>query len=275
MKRRTRQSIIRYILITVISALFAFPVIWVLVTSLKKPVDATSFFQFTSPPRFENYLDAWLNSGFSKAFINTLVISVFTVLISLFAGFLMAYAIMRSPINSKVRQFFFNGVYSMRIIPEMVFLIPLYILYQETKMYDTIVGLILAFQVLTLPYCIMLLCNFIRDIPADLEWAARLDGCSEAKVMSRVVLPLCMPGIVTSGILAFISVWTALMFPLALAYSRATTVAVTISIFKGYGSFNWPVMAAASMIITIPQIILFAFCNKYLISGYTMGAVKE
>ena len=142
-------------------------------------------------------------------------------------------------------------------------------------MYDTIIGLILAFQVLTLPYCIMLLCNFIRDIPGDLEWAARLDGCSEAKVMSRVVLPLCMPGIVTSGILAFIAVWTALMFPLALAYSRATTVAVSISVFKGYGSFNWPVMAAASMIITIPQILLFAFCNKYLISGYTMGAVKE
>ena len=275
MKRKTRQSTIRYVLITIISLFFAFPVIWVLVTSLKRPVDATSFFQFTAPPKFENYLEAWRNSGFANAFMNTLVISIFTVLISLFAGFLMAYAIMRSPIGSRIRKFFFNGVYSMRIIPEMVFLIPLYILYQETRMYDTIIGLILAFQVLTLPYCIMLLCNFIRDIPGDLEWAARLDGCSEAKVMSRVVLPLCMPGIVTSGILAFIAVWTALMFPLALAYSRATTVAVSISVFKGYGSFNWPVMAAASMIITIPQILLFAFCNKYLISGYTMGAVKE
>ncbi|MBQ6369443.1 MAG: carbohydrate ABC transporter permease [Parasporobacterium sp.] len=273
--KKKRRNLIRYLLISVISLLFAFPVIWVFITSFKKPIDATSFFRFTIPPKFDNYLDAWLNSGFSKAFLNTMVISVVTVAISLFAGFLFAYAIMRSPISSKVRKFFFNGVYSMRIIPEMVFLIPLFILYQETKMYDTILGLIFAFQVLTLPYCIMLLCNFIRDIPPDLEWAARLDGCSEGQVMSRVVLPLCMPGIVTSGILAFIAVWTALMFPLALAYSKATTVAVTISIFKGYGSFNWPVMAAASMIITVPQILLFAFCNKYLISGYTMGAVKE
>ena len=275
MKRKKRENIWRYIIISVISLLFAFPVIWVLVTSLKKPIDATSFWRFTFPPKFDNYVAAWTNSGFSKAFINTVIISVATVAISLFAGFLMAYAIMRSPINNKLRKFLFNGVYSMRIIPEMVFLIPLFILYQETRLYDTRIGLIFAFQVLTLPYCIMLLCNFIRDIPEDLEWAGRLDGASEGKVMSRIVLPLCMPGIVTSGILAFITVWTSLMFPLALAYSKATTVAVTISVFKGYGSFNWPVMAAASMIITLPQILLFAFCNKYLISGYTMGAVKE
>ncbi|MBR3276915.1 MAG: carbohydrate ABC transporter permease [Eubacterium sp.] len=270
-----KKTLFVYILLIVISLFFAFPVIWIFVTSFKLPVDATNFWSMTIPPRFDNYIKAWKNSGFAQAFVNTLVIAVVTVLISLVAGFLMAYAIKRSPIGKKVKSFFFGGVYSMRIIPEMVFLIPLFILYQQTRLYDTKIGMIFAFQVLTLPYCIMLLCNFIGDIPEDLEWAARLDGCREGQMMSRVVLPLAMPGIVTSGILAFITVWTSLMFPLTLAYSRAQTIAVSISVFKGYGSFNWPVMAAAAMIVTIPQIILFAFCNKYLISGYTMGAVKE
>lgn len=270
-----RKGIAKYVLIIVLSLFFAFPVIWVFVTSFKTPMDATNFWQFTTPPKVSNYIDAWKNSGFANAFMNTLVISVVTVIISLVAGFLMAYALLKSPIDMRVRNFARESIYGMRIIPEMVFLIPLFILYQKTGLYDTKIGLIFAFQVLTLPYSIMLLCNFIADVPSDLEWSARLDGCSEVQVMTRIVLPLCLPGIVTSGILDFITVWTALMFPLALSYSKATTVAVTISTFKGYGTFNWPLMAAASMIVTIPQIILFAFCNKYLISGYTLGAVKE
>ena len=267
--------IIPYALLTLLALFFIFPVIWILVTSLKMPVDAKSFFRFSAPLQFKNYLDAWNSGGFSRSFLNTLIISIGTVILSLFAGFLMAYSLIRSPIGERVKSFFKKGVNSMRIIPEMVFLIPLFVLYQQTKLYDTKLGLILAFQVLTLPYTILLLCNFISDLPSDLEWAARLDGCSERQVLTKIVLPLTMPGIVTSGILAFITVWTSLMFPLALAYSNAQTIAVSISSFKGYGSFNWPVMAAASLIVTIPQILLFSACNKYLISGYTLGAVKE
>lgn len=267
--------ILRYAALVLIALFFIFPVIWMLVTSLKLPVDAKDFFRFSAAPQFSNYVDAWQTGGFGKSFVNTLLISIGTVLLSLFAGFLAAYALMRSPISDRVKGFFNKGVNSMRIIPEMVFLIPLFVLYQQAHLYDTRLGMILAFQVLTLPYCILLLCNFIRELPVDLEWAARLDGCSEARVLTRVVLPLALPGIVTSGILAFITVWTSLMFPLALAYSKAQTIAVSISAFKGYGAFNWPVMAAASMIVTVPQIILFSLCNKYLINGYTMGAVKE
>lgn len=273
MKKRREFS--KYLMLIILSLFFAFPVIWIFVTSFKGPMDATNFWKFSMPPKFSNYIDAWKSSGFSSAFMNTFIISIATVIISLVSGFLMAYALIRSPISDKVKAFIEKSVYGMRIIPEMVFLIPLFVLYQKTGLYDTKIGLIFAFQVLTLPYCIMLLCNFIGDIPIDLEWAGKIDGCNERRIITKIVLPLCMPGIVTSGILTFITVWTSLMFPLALSYSKATTVAVSVSTFKGYGSFNWPVMAAASMIITIPQIILFAFCNKYLISGYTLGAVKE
>lgn len=264
-----------YIILVIIALFFIFPVIWLLVTSVKLPVDAKSFFRFSAPLQLENYVDAWYAGGFRDSFINTFLISVGTVAVSLSSGFLMAYALVRSPISGRIKSFLRTGINSMRIIPEMVFLIPLFILYQRTGLYDTKLGMIFAFQVLTLPYSILLLCNFIGDIPMDLEQAARLDGCTEHQVILKIVLPLTLPGIMTSGILSFITVWTSLMFPLALGYSNAQTIAVSISSFKGYGSFNWPVMAAASMIVTVPQIILFSFCNKYLISGYTMGAVKE
>lgn len=272
---KKRSGFFAYIILIFIALFFIFPVIWLLVTSVKLPVDAKSFFRFSAPLQFHNYMDAWNAGGFQASFRNTLVISLGTVMISLFSGFLMAYSIVRSPVDSRIKSFFMGGINSMRIIPEMVFLIPLFILYQKIGLYDTKIGMIFAFQALTLPYTILLLCNFIRDLPVDLEWAARLDGCSERQVITQIVLPLVLPGIMTSGILSFITVWTSLMFPLALGYSNAQTIAVSISSFKGYGSFNWPVMAAASLIVTIPQIILFSFCNKYLVSGYTMGAVKE
>jgi len=274
MKRKV-ECILRYVVLSVIALFFIFPIVWISVTSLKLPVDANSFFRFSTKPRFENYIDAWNTGGFSTSFLNTLLISIGTVLISLSAGFLMAYSLVRTGVGGRVKTFFRSGVNSMRIIPEMVFLIPLFVLYQKTGLYDTKAGLIFAFQVLTLPYTILLLCNFIADLPEDLEWAARLDGGTEFQVLTKVVMPLTLPGIVTSGILSFITVWTSLMYPLALGYSNAQTIAVSISNFKRYGSFNWPVMAAASLIVTVPQIILFSFCNKYLIAGYTMGAVKE
>lgn len=269
------KNVIRYLLLIVLSLFFIFPVVWIFVTSLKKPVDATNFLRFTTAPQFENYKKAWTTAGFGVSYLNTVWIALGSVLLSLAAGFPMAYALVRAPIGSRLKKMYTTSINSMRIIPEMVFLIPLFVLYQKTGLYDTRIGLILAFQILTLPYCILLLCNFVREVPEDLEGAARLDGCSEGQILTKVVLPLTMPGIVTSGILAFITIWTSLMFPLALSYSKAETVAVSISSFKGYGSFNWPVMAAAALMVTIPQIILFGFCNKYLISGYTMGSVKE
>ena len=119
--------ILRYAALVLIALFFIFPVIWMLVTSLKLPVDAKDCFRFSAAPQFSNYVDAWQTGGFGKSFVNTLLISIGTVRLSLFAGFLAAYALMRSPISDRVKGFFNRGVNSMRIIPEMVFLIPLFV----------------------------------------------------------------------------------------------------------------------------------------------------
>jgi ABC-type glycerol-3-phosphate transport system permease component len=267
------QAFLRYFLLILLSVLFLFPVIWMMLTAVKTPVAAASIQSFPTDPQWGNFVKAWNTAGFGKAFTNTVVIGLGTVLLSLVAGLPMAYSICRYPVKGK--SVISSGIVAMRILPEMVFLIPLFVLFQKTGLYDTQIGMILAFQILTLPYTIWLLRSFILGIPEELEQAARIDGCSEVQVLTRVTLPLVLPGVVTSGILAFITVWTSLMFPLALAYSKSQTVAVAISSFKGYGAFNWPIMAAAALIVTMPQIVLFSMINKYLVSGYTMGAVKE
>lgn len=267
------KKLLTYLALSLLSMAFLFPILWMILTSLKTPIDATDLWNLPSDPQWGNYVKAWNTAGFGKAFLNTFEIGIGTVLLSLVVGMPMAYSLARFRLPGQ--SFVGSSLLTLRILPEMVFLLPLYILYRRSGLFDTKLGMILAFQILTLPYCVWLLRSFIQGIPIELENAARIDGCSEPMILWRITSPLILPGIVTSGILAFITVWTSLMFPLTLAYSEAQTVSVAIAGFKGYGAFNWPVMAAASLIVTIPQILMFSLINRYLVAGYTMGAVKQ
>jgi ABC-type glycerol-3-phosphate transport system permease component len=270
--RLLNKSLI-YIGLCLLSLVFVFPILWMAVTALKQPVDASEFWVWTTAPQWQNFADAWNTAGFSDAFLNTFEIGIGTVLVSLLAGLPMAYSLVRYTLRGK--EVYSSSIILLRILPEMVFLLPLYVIYRKTGLFDTKLGMVLAFQILTLPYAVWLLRSFVAGVPEELENAARIDGCSEFELLWRITFPLILPGVVTVSILTFITVWTSLMFPLTLAYSKAQTVAVAISSFKGYGTFNWPIMAAAALCVTVPQIFMFSFINKYLVAGYTMGAVKE
>lgn len=271
--KKTTRKIITYLLLAVLSIIFIFPILWMVMTSLKTPIQAANFLSLPTIPQWKNYLDAWKTAGFGEAFINTFEIGIGTVLLSTIAGLPMAYSLVRYTVRGSTLTS--NSMLVLRVIPETVFLLPLYVLFRKTGLFDTKLGMILAFQIITLPYSVYLLKSFIMGVPEEIENAARIDGCSEFEVPWRITLPLIMPGVLTSAILSFIAVWTSLLFPLTLAYSKAQTVSVAISGFKGYGTFNWPVMAAAAICVTVPQIIMFSLINKYLVAGYTMGAVKE
>jgi ABC-type glycerol-3-phosphate transport system permease component len=262
-----------YLLLILLSIVFLFPILWMVMTSLKTPIQAANFMSLPSIPQWKNYIEAWQTAGFGDAFLNTFEIGIGTVALSLIAGIPMAYSLVRYSVRGSTVTS--NGMLVLRVIPETVFLLPLFVLFRKTGLFDTKIGMILAFQIVTLPYTVYLLKSFIQGVPDEIENAARIDGCSEVEVPWRITLPLILPGVLTSAILSFIAVWTSLLFPLTLAYSKAQTVSVAISSFKGYGTFNWPVMAAAAIIVTVPQIIMFSMINKYLVAGYTMGAVKE
>src|SRR5262249_12147310 len=136
------------------------------------------------------------------------------------------------------------------------------------------IGIVLAFQIFNMPYSAWLIRQFIGEVPVELDEAALIDGASAWQVLWRVIVPTIRPGLVAAAVLSFIAVWPNLLLPLALTYSAPPMVATTIANFKGYGSFDWPVMAAAALISLAPQLLFFLFAQKYIIKGLTLGAVK-
>jgi ABC-type glycerol-3-phosphate transport system permease component len=272
--KKRLTSFLPYLGLTVVAAAFLAPLIWAILTSLKTQLDAQSIppvWKFQ--PVWRNYLDAWQSRDFAMSFFNTTYVGLLSIAISLILGIPAGYALARFRMraNGAVEV----GLLVVRMLPEMLFIIPLYALYRQFSLYDTPLGLVLAFQIFNLPYTIWLLRQFISEVPLEIEEAARIDGCSTNQILWRVILPLIAPGVVATSILAFIVVWTNLLIPLALTYTGSPLVATTIANFRGYGGFNWPVMAAASIIAIFPQFIFFLFAQKYIIRGLTLGAVKE
>lgn len=270
---RRLQEFFVYAGLVLASLFFLGPIIWTVLTSLKVQRDALAIppvWWFS--PRWENYPAAWGSQDFARSFFNTVVVGLATVLVSLVLAVPAAYAFARHALRGKgLMEIWFLLV---RMLPEMLFIIPLYALYRRFHLYDTLAGLVLVFQIYNLPYSIWMLRQFITEIPYEIEEAARMDGCSEWQVMTRITTPLIAPGLVAAAILAFIVVWTNLLFPLALTYNEAKIISIAVANFKGYGAFNWPVMAAASIIAIVPQAAFFLFIQRHLVRGLTLGAVK-
>jgi ABC-type glycerol-3-phosphate transport system permease component len=267
------RRVLPYSLLTLISLFFFAPVAWILWTSLKTQLDASAIPPiWTYAPQWHNYIDAWSAGSFQHDFLNTCLLSVFTVAVTLILSVPLSYVLARLPLPGKGP----IGVWliTVRMLPEMIFIIPLYTLYRTTHLYDTDLGMVLAFQIYTLPYTTWLLISFIQALPHEIEEAATVDGCSTPRLLTSVIVPLILPGLVAAGVLAFITVWTNLLFPLSLAYSNANTVSLAIANFQGYASFNWPLMTAATAISTLPQVVFFILVQRYIIRGLTLGAVK-
>ncbi len=271
--RRLTKLTTVYALLLLLSLVFLMPVFWTFVTSLKTSREAFALPpQWIFTPHWSNYIDAWNSRDFARSFYNTVIIGLGSVGLTLILAVPMAYSLVRFRTKlSSALGVWLIGAY---LLPEMLFMIPLFTIYNKIGLYDTKLGLILAYQIFNLPYSVWLLKGFIAQVPRELEEAALVDGCSESRILWRIVLPLIAPGIAATAILAFITIWVVLLIPLSLSYSNASTVAISIANFKGYGAFNWPLMAAGCIIAILPQTLFFVLVQKYIIAGLTMGSVK-
>ena len=260
-----------------------FPFVWILLTSLKNPGDIISVppkFVFT--PTFNNYMAlvmgeqrgeyASTRPDFPLFFLNSMIISLGAVALSVAAGIPAAYALARFDFPMKnALAFVFM---SFRFVPFIAFVIPLYLLYQKVGLYNTHLGLILAYQLITLPFTIWMLRGFFQDIPLEIQEAAKIDGCSWLGVLIRVILPLSMPGISVTVILGFMFSWNAFNYPLMLAGRQTFPVTVGAIQFISYEQVLWGQMAAATIVAAFPQLVLSLMVQKYIVRGLTMGAVK-
>ncbi|RPJ25634.1 MAG: carbohydrate ABC transporter permease [Planctomycetaceae bacterium] len=261
----------------------AFPFFWILLTSLKQPLDVIA-----APPKllFEPTLDnyagifigrqrgayASARPDFPLFFLNSIIISGGAVLLSFLAGIPASFALARYRFRFKEQLAFL--FMSFRFAPFIAFLIPLYILFQRTGLYNTYHGLILAYQIITLPFTIWMLRSFFMEIPTEVEEAAKIDGCSWWGVLTRVILPLSLPGIAVTVILGFMFSWNAFNYPLMLAGRQTFPVTVGDIQFISYEPVICGKMAAASLVAVLPQLILSLFVQKYIVRGLTMGAIR-
>jgi multiple sugar transport system permease protein len=259
-------------LLLLIYAMFAlFPLLWMIIMSLKP--DSQMFnTTFIFSPTMENYDAVFLRSDYSHFFFNNLIVSVSAVLLSLVVGVPAAYALAR--FQFKMKEDIAFTILSFRFAPEILVILPLFLIYQKTGLYDTYFGLIWVYQLITLPLLIWILRGYFEDISPDIEAAAQLDGYSWWQVFLKVLLPLVKPGLVAAGLLCFIFAWNAFTFPLLLSASNAQTSTVVALRFLASDTVHYGQVAAAATISALPEVILALLIQKHLVRGLSFGAVK-
>lgn len=255
-----------------IYALFAlFPLVWMIIMSLK-PDSQMFTTTFIFSPTMDNYSAVFLRSDYSHFFFNNLIVSISAVIVSLIVGVPAAYALAR--FQFKLKEDIAFTILSFRFAPEILVILPLFLIYQKTGLYDTYFGLIWVYQLITLPLLIWILRGYFEDISPDIEAAAQLDGYSWWQVFLQVLLPLVKPGLVAAGLLCFIFAWNAFTFPLLLSDARAQTSTVVALRFLASDTVHYGQVAAAAAISALPEVILALLIQKHLVRGLSFGAVK-
>jgi multiple sugar transport system permease protein len=252
--------------------LFAlFPLIWMVTLSFKPDEQMfTTIFVFT--PTLENFRAVLGQEGFLRSLWNNLVVSSLAVALSLVVGVPTAYALGRY--QFKGREDIALTFLSFRFAPEILVIIPLYLIYQKLGLFDSVFGLVWVYQLISLPLLIWLLRSFFEDISPDIEGAAQLDGYSRWQVFFKVVLPMVKPGIVAAALLCFIFCWNSFTFALQLGGASRQTSTVSMTRFLASDTVHYGWVAAAALLSALPALILALFIQKHLARGLSFGAVK-
>lgn len=271
----------RIILIIVLLGICLLPIYWMVITSFKMQEEIFSVPPTFFPKKFtvKNYLsiivgDISASIKFLTYFKNSIIVAISTVAVTLLLATPAAYAFSRIPFKGKKNLIYFVLVSQM--LPIVIILIPIYRSFLKLSLVSTYPGLVLSYMVFTLPFSIWILKGYFDGIPRELDNAAKVDGCTRMQTMLKVILPNVTPGLTAASIVVFIQSWDEFMISLTLMDkdSMRTLPVGIIQSFVGQFTIKWGEMMAASVITTIPVVILFMFLSTYLIGGLTAGAVK-
>jgi multiple sugar transport system permease protein len=261
------------VVLTMIFCLF--PFYWLVNTSLKTGAQLSSASLFPSHPTLDNFQSIFRNSDFTHALRNSLIVAGSATILSLVFGAFAAYALARLRFRGKFA--ILAIVLSISTFPPIAIAAPVFKLWTDIGFYNTYQGLILPFLTFTLPLTIYILTSFFNEIPKDLEEAAMVDGATHFQAFRKVVVPLAAPGLVTAGLLAFIYAWNEFLFSITLTSTPdRRPVSAAIAFFTGSRQFEVPLgtISAATVVITVPLILLVVVFQKRIVAGLTAGAVK-
>jgi ABC-type glycerol-3-phosphate transport system permease component len=251
------------------------PLIWMLATSIK-PQDEI----YASPPRWwpsaptlAGYANALLKPDVAAAVFNSIVIATLTTLLALVLAIGAGYGFARFRFFG--REALAVSVLFSQLLPASVVLIPLYLFFDRLHLIDTYPALILSYLVIVLPLCTWMLRGYFLGLPREIEEAGMIDGCSQLGVLVRLALPLAAPAIVATGLYAFTVAWDEFLFALTFTQSvRSRTLPVELAFFTGEYATDWAAVMAASVLMSIPVVVIFLAFQRFFVQGLAEGAVK-
>lgn len=249
------------------------PILWLALTALKTRVDA-----FAMPPAFfftptlENFQAVLRQGSFTDAYLNSLIIVIGTTVFSLLFGITAGYVL--STKVTRPARFMGRWIILARMAPPIGFAIPFFLMFGQFGLLDSYLGLVLVYLTITLPFVTWLMVGFFRDLPPELEEAARLDGCSRIEALFRILLPAVRGGIATCAIFAFIMSWNEFFYALIISGRNTRPASVEIQGFLSSAGVNWGELSAAAFLVVLPVLIFTAFAQRGLLRGLTSGSVK-
>jgi trehalose/maltose transport system permease protein len=251
------------------------PVVWIVSLSFKQGDDIDNQRFWPTHWSLENYKTVFSTNLFTSALRNSLGISLITTVISVVLAMFAAYAVSRLEFPGK--RWVLVSALAVSVFPAISIATPLFNLWRSIGLYDTWAGLIIPYLALTLPLAMWTLTSFFRQIPRDLELAAQVDGATTWQAFRRILVPLAAPGVFTTAILAFFVAWNDFVFGITLTSTdRARPVPAALAFFSGASQFQQPTaaIAAASVVVTIPVVVLVMLFQRRIVAGLTNGAVK-
>lgn len=271
--------LIFYVLVAIILLYTLVPFYWA-VRSAFMPVDeltATPVRYFPTSPTLGNFRDVLANIQFQRALINSAIVSISVTLLALIVGAFAAYALGRFKFKGRTPVLYL--ILSMTMFPQIAILGSLFQMVNQLGLYNRLGSLVLTYLVFTLPFTVWVLTSFFRQLPASLEEAAYVDGATPFQTFYKVLLPLAGPGLVTTGLLAFIGAWNEFLFAVSFTQTpEHRTVPPAIANFAGTTGSGfevpWGSIMAATVIVTVPIVILVLIFQRRILSGLTAGAVK-
>jgi multiple sugar transport system permease protein len=269
------RPVLLWLAVVVICIFCLFPFYWLINVSLKSGADLSQADLVPPNPTLDNYQSIFENSDFTSALRNSTIVTGITTFLALLVGSFAAYALAR--LRFPMKFLLLAVILSISTFPPIAIAAPLFKLWSDIGLYNTYAGLIFPYLTFALPLCIYILASFFKEIPKELEEAALVDGATHFQAFRKVVLPLAAPGLVTAGLLTAFFVWNEFLLAVTLTSSpSAFTVPVAVVNFQGSQLFEIPLgtISAASVVITIPLVILVIIFQKRIVAGMTAGAVK-
>jgi multiple sugar transport system permease protein len=268
-----------YLCLAVFIVFFLFPIYYMLITSFKTNEEIAS--QAGNPwiinaaPTLTHYTNLLFNTAFPTYFVNTVIVTVCTVAISMTVSILAAYSLARLRFLGSAT--LATGVFLTYLVPETLLFIPMFKIVGGLGLLNSYWSLVLVYPTIVVPFCTWILIGYFSSIPRELDEAALIDGCNHLQMLTKVFIPVALPGIVAATIFAFTVSWAQFLYPLAFLYSDSElvlTVGTVTTLIRG-DVFHWGGLMAGALLAAAPPVILYAFLMDYYIAGLTSGATKS